>query len=407
MSLQPAPRREYAYLDHAATSPLRPEARSAMEPFYDVAYANPSGAHRFAREVRKVIDEARDIVADAIGCQPGEVVFTSGGTEGANTAILGAVRRRGGQAVCSAAEHHAVLHCVEHVDGVVLPVTSQGVLDPVALRETLRGVDNVSVVSAMAVNNEVGAITDIVEVSRAVRRTHPDAVMHSDAVQAACWLDLHEVWPHVDVLTLSAHKFGGPKGMGIMVVRDGVHVEPLIFGGGQERDRRSGTHNVAGIVGTAVALSITHEHRVSEVSRLQALRDQLVSRITSEVPTATATLPSEASVAGIAHICVTNIESEPLLFLLDKEDVCASAASACASGAMEPSHVLAAMGVDLERAKGALRLSLGHTTTQDDIDRAVTAVTSAVQYLYDMAKRSRSRSTNSSHVSSITGGRAS
>jgi cysteine desulfurase len=391
MSLQPAPRREYVYLDHAATSPLRHEARIAMEPFYDVAYANPSGSHRFAREVRKVIDEARDMVADAIGCSPGEIVFTSGGTEGANTAILGAVRRNGGVAVCSAAEHHAVLHCVEHVNGVVLPVTAHGVLDPVALRETLRGTDNVSVVSAMAVNNEIGAITDIVEVSRAVRRTCPDAVMHTDAVQAACWLDLREVWPHVDVLTLSAHKFGGPKGMGIMVVRDGVHVEPLIFGGGQERDRRSGTHNVAGIVGTAVALSVTHEHRASEVARLRALRDYLVEQITSQVPCAHATLSNGSSVAGIAHMCLSGIESEPLLFLLDKEDVCASAASACASGAMEPSHVLAAMGVETERAKGALRLSLGHTTTQNDIDRAIAAITSSVKYIQSMSGKTRPR----------------
>lgn len=400
MSLQPAPRRDYVYLDHAATSPLRPEARSAMEPFHDVAYANPSGAHRFAREVRKVIDEARDMVAEAIGCAPGEVVFTSGGTEGANTAILGAVRRYGGTAVCSAAEHHAVLHCVEHVDGVVLPVTEHGVVDPIALRETLRVLDNVSIVSAMAVNNEVGAITDIVEVSRAVRRTHPDAVLHSDAVQAACWLDLRKVWPHVDVLTLSAHKFGGPKGMGIMVVRDGVHVDPLILGGGQERDRRSGTHNVAGIVGTAVALSITHDHRVGEVARLRGLREQLVNGITSQVSCASVTLPSDSSVAGIAHLCLEGIESEPLLFLLDKEDVCASAASACASGAMEPSHVLAAMGVDTERAKGALRLSLGHTTTQDDVDRAVAAVASAVEYLHEMGERTRARA--QSQASSVS-----
>lgn len=375
-----------------------------MEPFHDVAYANPSGAHRFAREVRKVIDEARDMVADAIGCAPGEVVFTSGGTEGANTAILGAVRRYNGTAVCSAAEHHAVLHCVEHVGGVVLPVTAQGVVDPVVLRETLRGLDNVSVVSTMAVNNEVGAITDIVEVSRAVRRTHPEAVMHTDAVQAACWLDLREVWPHVDVMTLSAHKFGGPKGMGIMVVRDGVHVDPLILGGGQERDRRSGTHNVAGIVGTAVALSITHDHRISEVMRLRQLRDQLVRDISSQVSCATATLPDDSSVAGIAHLCLEGIESEPLLFLLDKEDVCASAASACASGAMEPSHVLAAMGVDAEKAKGALRLSLGHTTTQSDIDRAVTAVSNAVKYLLEMAERTRARVQSTSSTAGVPSG---
>jgi len=387
MSLQPAPHREYVYLDHAATSPLRPEARAAMEPFYDIAYANPSGSHRFAREVRKVIDEARDMVAEAVGCLPGEVVFTSGGTEGANTAVLGAVARHGGIAVCSEAEHHAVLHCVEHVDGMLLPVTAEGVLDPPHVRETLRGVDNVSVVSAMAVNNEVGSITDIVEISRAVRRTCPDAVMHTDAVQAACWLDLHDIWPHVDVMTLSAHKFGGPKGMGILIQRDGVQLAPLILGGGQERDRRSGTHNVAGIVGTAVALSLTHEHRKSDVARVAQLRKQLLDEVTSHVQCAVPTLSSDASVAGIAHMCLTGVESEPLLFLLDKENVCASSASACASGAMEPSHVLSAMGVDSERAKGALRFSLSHTTTELDVQRAAKAVKSAVDYLDDMSSR--------------------
>lgn len=389
MSLQPSPIREYAYLDHAATSPLRPEAKEAMELYYDVAFANPSGSHRFAREIRKVIDEARDMVADVIGCAPGEVVFTSGGTEGANTAILGAVHRSGGRAVCSAAEHHAVLHCVEHVDGVVLPVTAGGILDPSYVRETLRATDNVSVVSAMTVNNEVGAITDMVEISRAVRRTCPDAIMHTDAVQAACWIDLREVWPHVDVMTLSAHKFGGPKGMGIMVQRDGVHVTPLLLGGGQERDRRSGTHNVAGIVGTAVALSITDEHRTSELLRISRLREQLVSSITSAVPNAIPTLSSDASVPGIAHLCLTGVESELLLFLLDREDVCASAASACASGAMEPSHVLAAMGVEPERAKGALRFSMGHTTTAKDIERGANAVTTAIEYLANMSSASR------------------
>ena len=155
--------------------------------------------------------------------------------------------------MCSSAEHHAVLHCVEHVGGRVLPVTQDGVIDPVALRQTLREMSDVSLVSAMAVNNEVGSITDMQEVSRAVRRVFPEAVLHTDAVQSACWIDLRSIWPHVDVLTLSAHKFGGPKGMGIMVVREGIVLEPLLFGGGQERDRRSGTHNVAGIVGTTAA----------------------------------------------------------------------------------------------------------------------------------------------------------
>ena len=352
-----------------------------MQPFGDAMFANPSGSHRFAREARKAIDEARDLVASVIGCKPGEVVFTSGGTEGANSAVLGTVRRHGGVAVCSATEHHAVLHCVEHVNGVVVPVTADGPLDPDVLRQVLADTENVSVVSVMAVNNETGAINDIEHISHAVRGRAENAIFHTDAVQAACWLDLRDIWKHVDVLTLSAHKFGGPKGMGIMVVREGVTLEPLILGGGQERDRRSGTHNVAGIVGTATALALTDTKRNEEVARLSALRDLLVNELTSRIPEAIATLKPGIGVAGTAHICLEGLESESILYLLDGSNVCVSAASACASGAMEPSHVLEAMGVPRERVKGSLRFSLGHTTTEHDIRAAVDATVAAAERL--------------------------
>ncbi len=376
----------YVYLDHAATSPLRSEARRAMEPFGDQVFANPSGSHKFAREARRAVDEARDLVAASIGCRPGEVIFTSGGTEGANTAVLGAVRRNGGRAVCTATEHHAVLHCVEHVDGVVVPVTSQGPVDPDVVREHLARTDNVSVVSVMAVNNETGAINNIELVSHAVRGRAENAIFHTDAVQAACWIDLRTIWPHVDILTLSAHKFGGPKGVGVMVVRDGVHVEPLIFGGGQERDRRSGTHNVAGIVGTAAALHATDAERESEVARVAALRDKLVDQLTQKIECAVATLQPGVGSAGTAHVCLEGLESESLLYLLDTEGVCVSAASACASGAMEPSHVLEAMGVPKSRINGSLRFSLGHTTTEADIDAAVKATVAAAERLMAVKK---------------------
>lgn len=376
-----SPVRQYAYLDHAATSPLRPEARRAMEPFGDVMFANPSGSHRFAREARKAVDEARDIVAAAIGCRPGEVIFTSGGTEGANTAILGTVRRHGGSALCPATEHHAVLHCVEHVNGIVVPVGANGAVDSAVIADALESDPGVTVVSVMAVNNETGAVSDIESVSRVVRRASTTTVVHTDAVQAACWIDLRELWPHVDVLTLSAHKFGGPKGIGVMVVREGTTLEPLILGGGQERDRRSGTHNVAGIVGAAVALAITDEHRRSERERLGALRDQLVSRLTTSLDCVVPTIENTVGVPGIVHVCVRGIENESILYLLDEEGVCVSAASACASGAMEPSHVLAAMGVPRDLAQGSIRFSLGHTTTEADIDRAVCATVAAVARL--------------------------
>lgn len=367
----------YVYLDHAATSPMRAEVREAMAPFESEVFANPSGSHRFAREARRAVDEARDTVAAAIGCDPGEVVFTSGGTEGANAAILGAVRLHGGTAVCPATEHHAVLHCVEHLGGRVVPVTADGPVDPGLLREELSAIPDVGVVSVMAVNNETGAVNDMEAVSHAVRGRAEGAVLHTDAVQAACWLDLREVWPHVDVLTLSAHKFGGPKGAGVMVVRDGTRLEPLILGGGQERDRRSGTLNVAGIIGTAEALRITDESRSGEVARISALRDELLAGLLASIPNAVATIPAGSGVAGTAHVCLEGMESESLLYLLDTAGVCVSAASACASGAMEPSHVLAAMGIPRNRMMGSLRFSLGHTTTRNDIEAALAATVAA------------------------------
>ena len=372
------------YLDHAASTPMRAEAIEAMTPYLDNMYANPSGSHRFAREARKALDEARDLVAATLGCKPGEVVFTSGGTEGDNHAILGAVRRLGGVAVCPAAEHHAVLHCVEHVNGVVVRVNNVGTVDLQDLQRVLEAATDeqpITVVSVMAVNNEVGSITPMRDVARIVRKYAPNAILHTDAVQAACWVDLREVTPLVDALSLSAHKFGGPKGVGVMVIKTGKNLEPLIFGGGQERDRRSGTHNVSGIIATAKALEVTDKTRAEESVRVTKLRDRLVDEIRAQVDGVLETVPREHRVPGVAHICFSGLENEALLFLLDQADVYASAASACASGAMEPSHVLEAMGIDRSWSNGALRLSLGHTTTDAEIDLAVSAIVSAVNQL--------------------------
>lgn len=368
---------------------MRPEAAAAMQPYLSEQFANPSGAHRFARRARAVIDDARDRVADLLGVRGGEIVFTGGGTEGDNAAVLGAVRRHRGVAVCPAAEHHAVLHCVEHAQslfgGRTVGVDAAGVVDLVQLAATLRDVaavgDKVAVVSTMAVNNEVGSITPLRKVARIVHDEAPGAILHTDAVQAPCWLDLRDVAVAVDVLTMSAHKFGGPKGVGIMMVREGVTLEPLLIGGGQERDRRSGTHNVAGIVAATVALESTVAHRAAENLRIGALARHLVARIRSEIPDVHETVAPDGRVAGIVHLCFADVENEALLFLLDEAGVCASAASACASGAMEPSHVLAAMGVGRNLAGGALRLSLGHTTTPEEVDRAAAAITASVARL--------------------------
>ncbi|MFM8868152.1 MAG: cysteine desulfurase family protein [Ilumatobacteraceae bacterium] len=367
------------YLDHAASTPMREVAIEAMRPYLDATYANPAGAHRFARRARKAVDEARDDIAQVIGCEPGEVIFTGGGTEADNATILGAVRKHGGVAVCSAAEHHAVLHCVEHTGGPIIGTTPTGAIDLEHLERVLRDQSiDVSVVSVMAVNNEVGTITPMRKVAALVREHRPNAILHCDAVQAACWLDLREISPLVDSIALSAHKFGGPKGVGVMTLRAGKSVEPLIFGGGQERDRRSGTHNVPGIVATAAALRATDEERASEIARLGGLSKRLEQGIVERVGEVTVTVPAEHRVPGVVHLCFSGVESEALLFLLDEANVYASAASACASGAMSPSHVLAAMGVSNSLIRGALRMSIGHTTTHDDIDRAIDAVSSAV-----------------------------
>ena len=357
---------------------MRAEAIAAMLPFFDVRFANPSGSHRFARDARRAVDEARDRVAAVLGVLPGEVVFTGCGTESDNAAIVGALSN-GGTAVCTAAEHHAVLHLVEHLGGRVVRVDGFGQVDLDDLAAAL-GPD-VAIVSVMAVNNEVGTITDLAAVSRIVRERAPKALLHTDAVQAACWLDLRAITPLVDLMSLSAHKFGGPKGVGVLTVRDGVRLAPLIMGGGQERERRSGTHNVAGIVALAEALCITDADRDRENERLRILRDRLIDGITSQIDGVLETVPRELKIAGSAHVCISGVESEALLYLLDEAEVCASAASSCASGAMERSHVLTAMGVDPALSQGALRMSLGHTSSREDVDRAVDVIVDAVTTL--------------------------
>ena len=368
-----------AYLDHAATTPMRPEAVEAMLPFLTERFANPSGSHGASRDARRGVDEARDVVAEALGGAPGEVVFTGCGTEADNLAVLGTVRRHGGVAVCSAAEHHAVLHSVEHVGGRVVAVDAAGAVDLDALADALD--ESVRVVSVMAVNNEVGTISPLAEVAAVVRERAPGAVLHTDAVQGLQWLDLAAAAADFDLVAVSAHKFGGPKGVGALLVRGSTSVEPLLMGGGQERDRRSGTHNVAGIVAMAEAMRVTVATRTETVARVQALRDRLVDGLVAQVPGLRETVPRDRKVAGSAHVCVEGVENESLLFLLDRGGVCASAASACSSGAMDPSHVLAAMGVPREVAGGALRLSLGWASRDEDVDRVLEVLPAAVQRL--------------------------
>ena len=354
------------YLDHAATTPMRVEAIEAMLPFLRDRYANPSGSHRAARSARLALDEARDVVAACLGGDAGEVVFT------------GVLRRHGGSAVCPATEHHAVLHVVEHGGGRVIGVDGHGVVDLDQLADALT--PDTRVVSVMAVNNEAGTIQPLERVATVVRERAPQAVLHTDAVQAPCWLDLRPLTAIVDLLALSAHKFGGPKGVGVLWARRGVTFEPLLQGGGQERDRRSGTHNVAGIVAAAEALRITDAGRPIDTARTARLRDRLCDGLVAATG-AIETVPRTHKIAGSAHLCFDGVENEALLFLLDQAGICASAASACASGAMEPSHVLSAMGVARSLAGGAVRFSLGPDSTDADVDHVLDVVPAMVARL--------------------------
>ena len=367
------------YLDHAATTPMRPECTEAMLPLLGPRWGNPSGGHALARAARRAIDEAREVVAECLGGQPGEVVFTGGGTESDNLAITGVLARQGGIAVCSAVEHHAVLHPVEALGGRVVGVHGDGRIDLAALDAALDG--QVGVLSLMLVNNEVGTIQPLADAAAVVSERAPGAVVHTDAVQAFPWLDVAAWAAPAHLVAVSAHKFGGPQGVGALLVRDGVVLEPLLRGGGQERDRRSGTSNVAGIVGMAAAMRATVDQRESTVERVGRLRDRLADGLLAAVPGCTESGTRATKVAGTCSLLIEGIESEALLVLLDRVGICATAASSCASGATEPSHVLAAMGVSRELAYGSLRLSLGWTTTDADVDHTLDAIPAAVGQL--------------------------
>jgi len=369
------------YLDHAATAPLRPEARVAMVDQLGRPGGNPTGAHALARASRQVVDEARDVVATCLGCRPSEVVFTSGGTEADNLAVSGTVAAAGGIPVCSAVEHHAVLHPVWALGGRTAPVSADGTVDLEGLAEVLQSCPQpVALVSVMLVNNETGVIQPLAAVADVVARHAPRAVLHTDAVQAVPWLDAASTSP-ARLVSVSAHKLGGPQGVGALMVREGTSLRPQQLGGGQERERRSGTHDVAGIAGFAAALAATVAERADTVARVARLRDRLADGLLASVPDTRETGRRAGKVAGSCHLLFDRVESEALLVLLDQQGVCAAAASSCASGALEPSHVLAAMGVSRAAAKGSLRLSLGATTTGADVDHALAVVPAAVARL--------------------------
>ena len=374
------------YLDHAASTVVRAEAKAAWIAAVEAHHANPTGAHKAARDARRVLDDARDLIASLVGRAPAEVVFTSGGSEADNLAVRGVLGARGGVAVCSAGEHHAVLEPVVYAGGVTVGLDSMGRVTPASLAETLTAIDNVSIVSIIAVNNETGAINDLPALAQVVREHAPGALFHTDAVQALSWIDLAAAVADVDMVSITGHKVGGPIGTGVLFVRAGIGLEAQILGGGQERGRRAGTPDVAGAAAFAAAVEATVDRRPGEVLRLAELRDRLVGGLVDRlgsvvVPTLLGRGHDSEVAAGIAHICLDGVEAEALLFLLDARGLRASAASSCSSGAQDPSHVLAAMGVPRELAVGSLRLSLGHSSTPGDICAALEIIPPAVERL--------------------------
>ena len=368
------------YLDHAATTPVLPEVAEAMLQVYSENFGNPSSVHAYGRAARELVEIARDKVAAAIGASPAEIVFTGGGTEADNLALKGVatkLRGNGDHIVTTNFEHHAVLETLEWLElsGFQItwvPVGSKGIVDPAAIG-TAVGPSTI-LVSVMAVNNEIGTIQDLTAITDAVGAAGKNALVHTDAVQALgnIPVDVHR-WG-VDLASFSAHKLGGPKGVGALFVRAGVPLDAITHGGGHERGLRSGTLNVAGIVGLGVAAEIAAKEVHEKTERLGKLRDRLLEGLRSIEPKVMVNGSLEKRVAANLNVSIPGTRGETLLLLLDQSGIAVSTGSACQSGALDPSHVLLALGLDPKTADGSIRFSLGRTSTDDDIEAVLAAL---------------------------------
>jgi cysteine desulfurase len=374
-------------MDHGATTPLREEALEAMMPYLQDKYGNPSSIHSAGREARKAVDEAREKVARALGAEPAEIFFTGGGTESNNIAIRGAARLKKGRGhlITSAIEHHAVLDVCKDLeqDGfkvTVLPVDSHGLVELRALEQALG--PETFLISIMTANNEVGTVEPIGEIGALARER--GILVHTDAVQAVGQLPVDVKKLNVDFLTLSAHKFNGPKGIGALYVRKGIAVSPVFRGGGQERKLRPGTENVAGIVGLARALELAVAELPQKTDHLTQLRDRLIAGLL-RIDDVTLNGHPTLRLPGNVNVSFNYIEGESLLLSLDLQGVAASSGSACTSGSLDPSHVLMAMGLDHQHAHGSLRLSLGRGNTVEDVDYVLSVIPPIVQRLRKMS----------------------
>jgi len=375
------------YLDYAATTPLDPRVLEAMMPYLTEKFGNPNSIHAFGREARKAVDEAREKIAALLNCRPSELVFTSGGTESDNLALRGvaaAYRQKGNHIVTTAIEHHAVLHTCralqdEGFEVTYLPVDEHGLVTPEQVAEAIT--DRTILVSIMHANNEIGTMEPLADIVRAVKEKRPDVLVHTDAVQTVGHIPVDVEALGVDLLSFAAHKFYGPKGVGGLFVRRGVKLVPQLTGGGQERNRRSGTENVAGIVGMAKALEIAVAEMPTEIPRLQTLRDELINGVLAQIPDSRLNGHPTQRLPHNANFSFFGVEGEALLLQLDLHGIAASSGSACTSGSLEPSHVLLALGLSREWALGSLRLTLGRFTTRQHLERVLSVLPSIVEKL--------------------------
>ena len=374
------------YLDHAASTPLHPDALKSMMPYLTENFGNPSGVHAQSRFAKNAIESAREGIADILGANSNEIFFTSGGTEAANWAIFGtalAHKREGAHLITSQIEHHGVLKAFVELqkqgfDVTFLQPNREGFIHPNTLHEAIK--PNTCLVSIMLANNEVGTIEPIQELAQ--QTAGQNTYFHTDAVQAVGHIPVNVKELGVDMLSFSAHKFYGPKGIGGLYVKRGTKIHQHIFGGGQEKNKRAGTENVAGIVGMHEALSICAAKMSEEKARLEALRDKLILEILTNIShshlngaTGSKRLP------GNVHVSFDFIEGESLLLHLDLQGICASTGSACSSGSLEPSHMLLSLGLSHEEANGAIRFSLGMQNTEEDIKKLMPVLVTAVEKL--------------------------
>jgi len=377
------------YLDYAATTPTHPEVIKEMFPFFSEVYGNPSSIYQLAQKAKRAVEEAREKVARFLNAKTEEIIFTSGGTEADNMALKGiafANKKRGNHIVTSKIEHHAVLNTCKWLEKqgfkvTYIPVDRYGVVDFDELRKSLT--DKTILVSVMYANNEVGTIEPISEIARITKER--GIYFHTDAVQIVGRIPVDVEKLGVDLLSLSAHKLYGPKGVGALYMRKGVRISSLIHGGHHERNKRAGTENVPGIVGLGKACEIAAKEMATEEKRLKILRDRLYKGLNRRIDEIFFNGHPQNRLPGILNICIKYVEGESMLINLDLEGVCASSGSACTSSSLEPSHVLLAMGIPPEVAHGSLRFSLGRDTTEGDIDRVIEVLPPIVEKLRVMS----------------------